>query len=44
MQDDNWETTEIKLDIRDPWHAIALFLTGFGCGIIVTVLWPHFTR
>jgi tRNA A58 N-methylase Trm61 len=40
MQDDNWD--EFVLDVRDPWHAITLFLTGLGCGIIVTVLFYHF--
>jgi hypothetical protein len=42
MSDDNWKTTEISVDIRDPWHAITLFFTGFGCGIIATVLFHHF--
>jgi hypothetical protein len=41
---DNGKTTEYTIEVKDPWHGLCLFLTGFGCGIIVTVLWHHFTR
>jgi hypothetical protein len=42
MQDDDRQTTEYILDIKDPWQGICLFLTGACCGISVTVLFQHF--
>ena len=42
MQDDNWQTTEFTFELKNPWQAICLFLTGVCCGIIATILFQHF--
>jgi hypothetical protein len=44
MQDDDRQTTEYILDIKDPWQGICMFLTGVCCGIIVTILFQHFAN